>query len=300
MKSQAVASPEPGPELVGFGHAFHIFLVRAWRRFPWPGGRGRYWAKNKIFNGQEGRGQRFVPTNVGWLKLEWSNDLLQRTLYASGQHYESEVADWLAGQDLGGAHVLDVGAHAGYYTLALARAVGASGRVIAFEPQPRLARAVEAAIAANGLPWASVERAAVGDRDGDLEIHSPGDLGRSTAGALPDGTYASVTYPMYRLDRWIEEHLEVPPRLIKIDIEGAEWLALDGLHGVLSRAERPWLLIEVHPRQIRDLGGEQRQLMDRLRGYGYALTQLHPKKGEAELPQSLPEVSAWHVVARPT
>ncbi|MEO1367657.1 MAG: FkbM family methyltransferase, partial [Acidobacteriota bacterium] len=274
-----------------------VAALRLWRRFPWPGGRGRYFFKRLVLEGARGRGPRPIPTDVGWLWLEWGEDVLQATLYANGRHYEDEVTDYLDGLELDGATVLDVGAHAGFYALLLARRVGPRGRLVAFEPQAKLAAAVRRSLDAAGAPWATVEERAAGAEDGVLTLHLSPDSGRTTAGRLPDGELDSAEVPVVRLDRFIAERFAAPPRLIKIDIEGAEWLAVDGLSGLLGDPDAPALVIEIHPRQIVDLGGSQDLLIERLREHGYELSRLHHRSGLGPLDGPPPTTTTWHLLA---
>ena len=241
-------------------------------------------------------GPRPIPTDVGWLWLEWGEDQLQQTLYATGHHYEEEVTAWLEGLDLEGRTVLDVGAHVGFYTLLLARRVGPGGQLVAFEPQPQLSAAVEHALdAAGAAAWARVLRQAAGDQDGSLTLRVSKDSGRTTAGRLPDGEASTIDVPMVRLDTWLKSGLE--PALIKIDIEGAEWLALQGLEKTLAGESAPMLVVEVHPPQIEDLGGSQRAMLENLESLGYRLWRLHHQKGLCALEPPLPTSSTWHLVA---
>lgn len=299
MANRSASSTTATLEGRTFQQKLHTWALRAWRRFPWPGGRGRYWCKRRLLEPWRGRGPQPIPTDAGWLLLEWGEDVLQQTLYAGGRHYETEVAQWLTAQQLDGATVLDVGAHAGFYTMMLAKAVGSTGRVVAFEPQPQLANAVTAAIHMNGVSWCQVVRSAVGDREGELSLHRPGDLGRTSAGALPDDEYTTLQVPLLRLESWIEQNLASPPDLIKIDIEGAEGMAVEGLGRWLHSQRRPRLLIEVHPQQLIDLGSHPQEFIDRLGQLGYRVHWLSPRAGRQPVPQPLPSGSAWHMVAEP-
>ncbi|MEM1176937.1 MAG: FkbM family methyltransferase [Acidobacteriota bacterium] len=285
------------PPSLGFGHRLHLAALRLWRGFPWPGGRGRYFFKRLVLGGARGQGPRPIPTDVGWLWLEWGEDVLQATLYANGRHYEDEVTDYLVDLDLEGACVLDVGAHAGFYAVLLARKIGPTGRLVAFEPQATLAASVRRSLGAAGAEWATVEERAVGAEDGVLTLHLSADSGRTTAGRLPDGELETAEVPVVRLDRFIAGRLDGPPTLIKIDIEGAEWLAVDGLGDLLDAPDAPSLVIEIHPRQIVDLGGSQDQLVERLRGHGYEISRLHHRTGLGPLEEPLPTTTTWHLLA---
>src|SRR5438105_14159476 len=111
-----------------------LSFVMLLRYFPWPQGRGRYWVK-RVF--QKWIYPHFpVPmaTDQGWLFLLPQEDILQKKLSTDGSHYEKQTVSVLDQVIRPGMTVFDIGGHVGYYTMALARRVGPSGRVIVFEP----------------------------------------------------------------------------------------------------------------------------------------------------------------------
>jgi hypothetical protein len=61
-----------------------------------------------------------------------------------------------------------------------------------------------------------------------------------------------------------------PIRLIKIDIEGAEMLALKGLHRQLSSEAAPIILCEVTDSFLKELGSSARDLYRYMESSGYA------------------------------
>lgn len=84
--------------------------------------------------------------------------------------WESWVTAWVLAQDLTDEHVLNVGANCGYYTMIFADAVGPRGRVVAIEPQERLANLCQESALLNGFQErVFVMRAAAGS-----------DVGRAT------------------------------------------------------------------------------------------------------------------------
>src|SRR4029453_10032343 len=111
--------------------------------------------------------------------------------------------------------------------------VGRAGRVLAAEPAPRAAAALEATLAANALRQAEVIRCAVGDHDGSAEFAVPivssarTDTGVARLGAAGDG-YERLSVPLRSLDSLIAERNLDRVDLIKIDVEGHERQVLDG------------------------------------------------------------------------
>ena len=163
--------------------------------------------------------------------------------------------------------VWDIGANAGLYTLASARAVGAAGRIVAFEPMPRNLHFLRRHIVLNGLTNVEVCDAAVSDTAGVIRM-ADGDS-PSEFHVAPEGTWAirAVT-----LDGWHAKTASRTPDLIKVDVEGAEAAVLRG--GARLFAEhRPTVYLALHgEHQRRECG----RLLDQ---WGYRTTSL--ERGQA-------------------
>ena len=129
-----------------------------------------------------------------------------------------------------GMVVYDVGANVGYYTLALSRLVGDSGRVYSFEPGVRWAYYLRRHIELNALRNVTVVQAAVSDSAA---------LVRFSGWEIDDE--GSYVVPSISLDGFIAAGFP-PPDFIKMDIEGAEGAALHGARDLLSSAKPSWLL----------------------------------------------------------
>jgi FkbM family methyltransferase len=208
---------------------------------------------------------------------------------------EPEAEGSFVGQLHAGDVVYDLGANIGWYSLLAARAVGPSGRVIAFEPSITNAAFVAWNAAGNGLANVSVVPAAVSDRDGwamfldkgSLESRLDKDDDEAQArrrAARKRRVRGSSAVPVLSLDSWIASTEQPPPTLIKMDIEGAEIGALRGMSETL-RSAGPTLIIEPH--------GTQRAIAELLDAVDYEHTRI-----EAE--SATPEAS-WraHILARP-
>jgi FkbM family methyltransferase len=177
---------------------------------------------------------------------------------------------------------VDIGANLGEWTIPLARAVGAAGRVLAAEPAPRSAAALEATLAANALRQAEVVRCAVGDHDGSIEFAVPIvtsvriDTGTARLGAA-GVDHESFNVPLRSLDSLAAERGFDRLDLIKIDVEGHERQILDGARAVLDRY-RPTLVIETG----HEAEADRPAIHDRLRGLGYRMLGILLDHGMAE------------------
>jgi FkbM family methyltransferase len=166
---------------------------------------------------------------------------------------EADVQQTLADVVQPGQVVYDVGANIGFFTILCARLVGPRGRVYAFEPMPDNAATLRHNVAINQLANVTVVEQALSASSGTAELfispwsafHSlnvEGAVKRENRGrdAAPPIEVQTVT-----LDRFVSERGAPPPDLVKLDVEGAEILALEGMRETL-RAAGPLLLCELH------------------------------------------------------
>lgn len=142
---------------------------------------------------------------------------------------------------------IDVGANIGSMTVPLARAVGPSGTVYAFEPQPGLFRLLAANTLLNGVLNTRLFQAACGSAQASIMVAElPFDVAENY-GALSLDVLAQATGPFPRrrvplvpLDDVIDAGAV---RLIKVDVEGMEAQVIDGAAAII-RQHRPLLYVE--------------------------------------------------------
>ena len=162
--------------------------------------------------------------------------------------YEPEVQAAIARVVQSGWTCADVGAHEGIYTRLLAKLVGETGRVVAFEAHPKNAHSVQKSLSRAMRDRVTVENVAV--TDGEVErvtLYA----GRNrwsqewnVTGMDLDGhpTAAELDVPATSLDRYFADgRLD----FAKLDVEGAENLVLRGMRRLL-REQRPVLVVEFH------------------------------------------------------
>ena len=169
-----------------------------------------------------------------------------------------------------GMVVLDVGAHAGFYSLNASRLVGPSGRVIAFEPSPRERKRLRLHLRLNRCANVTVEGAALGASSGEghLFVFDGRTTGCNSFQLASTVGARQVTVPICTLDQYVADGIVNRVDFVKMDIEGAELSALRGAEE-LFRTRRPTLLCELHDKRTAPWGYRARDIVDLVASWGY-------------------------------
>lgn len=171
--------------------------------------------------------------------------------------------------------VCDIGANRGYFSKLFYHLVGASGAVHAFEPvEPTFKRLADSLSFANTGRLA-LNHQAVGDREGSIEIFMPnGDDGQASLGRHTDGSWqkgnevARYECAITTLDAYSRKVGLKRLDFVKIDIEGAELLALRGARETLLRF-KPWLCMEMEPDWMKAFAATPEKIAEELQACGY-------------------------------
>jgi FkbM family methyltransferase len=171
-----------------------------------------------------------------------------------------------------GSIVVDVGAYIGLYTVAIAKRLGPSGKVIAFEPDPDSFASLKAHVELNQVAGrVELVQAAATTENGTVPFES----GRHSSMSRIAGEEAQGTYRVkaVRLDTILAESRV---DILKIDVEGFEEQVVRGASGILGNRELapPTIFIEVHPYAWKEVGVTSQSLLRLLREAGYEVFDL--------------------------
>ena len=186
--------------------------------------------------------------------------------YASGKAHGADVVNLCRALTRPDDVFYDIGANVGHVALSMAHS-HKGARIVAFEPIPRLARAITCAATRNGFDHLEIYAAAL-DRE----------LGHTSFFVTPLSTQASLVgrkvagveelrIPTLTLDSMIQSGAIPPPAVVKLDVEGAEMRLMDGAEQTF-RTHLPVLFYECDQNAER-FGHTPAEFMERLRGMGY-------------------------------
>ena len=165
--------------------------------------------------------------------------------------------------------VVDVGAHVGLNTLYMASRVGPSGRVTAVEPTPDNLVVLRRNVEANQLQTVTVCPVAAGRSHEQRDLFVRGTVSAVNS-LFPDSFYAAVSEVARVVVVPLDDLVDGMPRLVKIDVEGAELDVIAGMTRLL-RAPDIRLVVEWHP-VLQEAAGYPAEALPRaLWAHGFAL-----------------------------
>jgi FkbM family methyltransferase len=217
------------------------------RRLP----RGRYRALASAPD--RGRFTARLAAEIGGAMFDCDlSDVLSREVCFTGL-YEPPVTRVFQRQLRPGGTAIDVGANWGYFTLLAATAVGPSGAVVSLEPDPRQYDTLARNVAMNGFTHVTTVRAAASANAGRMTLlgYADDEENRGVSRIAADGEASrhgatrQFDVDGVTIDALVPAVREVD--LVKIDVEGAEDLVLQGMRDGLSRHRYRAVLLELHP-----------------------------------------------------
>jgi FkbM family methyltransferase len=202
-------------------------------------------------------------------RLYHHTPILYRGLYGIYKRWsDREERALLANMVKPGMTVLDIGANIGMYriyTRFLAELTGPTGRVIAFEPEPKNFSRLQRAV--TDIPQVTVVHAAVSEKSGTLRLYVADDLNVDHHTYDAGDGRRTVNVPSIAIDDYMRPGERVD--VIKMDIQGAELAALRGAERVLSENRGVRMMLEFWPYGLARAGSSVQELLGHLRRHDF-------------------------------
>jgi FkbM family methyltransferase len=206
-----------------------------------------------------------VTTDVGELLYPADCQVVTPAVQGEGRWDPADAAALTEALEPG-MHVLNIGAHIGYFALLAARLVGPTGQVTAVEPAPDNFALLRANVSRSDARNVRLVNAAAWRTSGTLELSlSPTNTGDHRAYAHAEADRA-VPVRAVALDEILGERLD----LVFADTQATEHIAIEGMRETIRRA-RPTMLLEFWPHGIRELGDDPEAVLRSYRSLGYEI-----------------------------
>lgn len=231
-----------------------------------------------------------IETRSG-VRMIWAPEDIRSAPNVAVNHavYEAAESPFLMHAASGSKLIFDIGANAGWYSLHFAQASKVQGRPVAihaFEPVPSTYSFLARNVALNGL--SDIIRAnnfGLAEAVKDLTIFLPGFSGSGAASLCnlhPEETSQQIPCHFETLDLYARANGLAGADLIKVDVEGAELMVLQGGLDLIGR-DRPILFMELLRKWSAPFGYHPNDVFSLCRGLGYRIYAIREDQGRPSL-----------------
>ncbi len=173
--------------------------------------------------------------------------------------------------------IFDIGGNIGYFAMLFA-ARAPHGAVHVFEPIPLNASLIKTSADLNGFTRIIVNRCAVGDERKDVAFSVSMDSAYSSM--IDTGRSAeaeSISVPMETIDAYVSRNAVSRVDIMKVDVEGAEHMVIDGASGLLSDPQRRprLIMLELTEVNLAPFGTSVAKVIQAMEAFDYQPLQLN-------------------------
>ena len=191
--------------------------------------------------------------------------------------------------------VLDIGDHIGYYTLIFSDCVGLEGKVFAFEPNPDNFTLLKKNVEINKYKNVVLIQKAVSNKAGRLKLYlSALNSGDNRIYDLGDGPRKSIEIEAVRLDDYFKDY-DGKIDFIKMDIQGAEGAAMEGMEILLEKNRNLKIITEFWPFGLKGFGIDPETYLQSFLIKGFKLYRINNLEKKIE-PSSISEILPDHTL----
>ena len=203
-----------------------------------------------------------------------ANDIVGKYIYYFGK-WEPNLTSWISQRLKPGDVFIDVGANVGYFSSLASKLLGDSGKVVAVEALPETFGRLKENLEMNGARNVRFANAAAWHKEEQVKIFTQ-----------PENPSGTTTLIQDWAVQWhLQQHVEVTAkplpailtpdeikqaRLIKIDVEGAEWNVVSGMASMMPACRHDLeIIMEVSRSMLEAHGKTGQDLLNVFSGWGF-------------------------------
>jgi FkbM family methyltransferase len=202
----------------------------------------------------------------------------------SDNAYEPQTTESILSLLREGDVFVDLGANEGYFSVLASKKVGRSGKVFSIEPQERLWPVLAKNFSQNNCTNCQLVPFGVGETAAEIDVVLSPSLNSGQSSMVKGQSFlgSRKIAKKVRSFYWQKQKMKIKPfdeicdtyglteiKLIKVDIEGYEFIALRSAKRMLQNRKIKNLLIEFHPEQLKELNESEAQIVAYLQTLGY-------------------------------
>jgi FkbM family methyltransferase len=153
----------------------------------------------------------------------------------------------------------------------MARIVGNTGQVFAFEPDPSNFEILKKNVKINNYKNIILEQKAVGDKHGRITLYQSDHPGKHRIFPQTEQAKGQVQVELTNLDNYFDFDMIDKINFIKIDVEGLEFSVLKGMKNILKNSKKIKILFEFMPENTMEVGFTPIELLNYLTSNDFKL-----------------------------
>ena len=208
-----------------------------------PGGKKLAWG---VYNLMTPGAERWINVHGVPLLVNIHDGGIGTLLFLQGKYAPTRVSEIREAVKEGDI-VIDIGANIGYFTTLLANLVGPKGKVYAFEPDPRNFDLLQRTIERNGWTHVIAKQKAVSNKAGELLLYQTQSWASNTL--TPAEHTSTIKVQVVILDDFLRDEHHIS--FVKMDMDGSEPLAIQGMTQLIQRSPGLRVLAEYEPGNLK-------------------------------------------------
>jgi FkbM family methyltransferase len=174
----------------------------------------------------------------------------------------------------------DIGSSIGLFSVLAAKKL-TKGKVMSFEPDPENIDSLQKNYHINNLCNFKIHPIAVGEKQETLRLYTAGSNAYSPSLRQVNGILTHLDVEVRSIDDLLDEKKVPLPNVIKIDVEGAEAMVLNGMRKLLLSSDRPkFIFLEVHPSFLPSFDSSELEIRNFLSSIPYNIVNEEARDGQ--------------------